>query len=233
MTDNPKSASDSGSAGPVADDARPSTKSDQTQIKGPGPRLVQHGSASNADRPAHVAAKDESTVSRPKTAGDFAQIASEPKSEFNSEPRREDTSVIAAVENDEATPRVEVSSAGVRQARLKVVRIEPWSAAKVTFALSVALGIVAIVAVTILWVVLSFAGVWDQINSSVTTVLSDNSGTFDITDYLGLGRLVGFTIMLSALNTIVMTAIAVIGSHLYNLAVQLLGGVDIMLSEDN
>lgn len=211
---------------------------------GPAPRLVKHGTPSNptgvteaapSRGGSHVVEQTEaagtSASSRPRTAGDFA------KQDAGRDPDRDPdrTSVITAVSDDPrgAGQRAEVSSAGVRQARLKIERIEPWSAAKVTFALSVALGIVAIVAVTILWIVLSFAGVWDQINSSVTTVLSDSSGTFDITDYLGLGRMVGFTIVLSALNTVIMTVIAVIGSHLYNLAVQLLGGIDVTLSEDN
>lgn len=206
----------------------------------PAPRLVKHGTSANPAGVTEAApsrggshaveqkeAAGTSAAPRPRTAGDFAKQDSEHDSDR--------TSVIAAVSDDSSSSRqrAEVSSAGIRQARLKIERIEPWSAAKVTFALSVALGIVAIVAVTILWIVLSFAGVWDQINSSVTTVLSDSSGTFDITDYLGLGRMVGFTIVLSALNTVIMTVIAVIGSHLYNLAVQLLGGIDVTLSEDN
>lgn len=235
--------------------------SDPTQVKAPAPKLVKHGTPSNPDattapesseRPKRAeptpnpsrsgAERIQNRLSRaatakadgvtpvahphPKTAGDFAR-ETQKRGGAN-------TAVFPAVEDDlKQAPIVEMPAGGARQARLKIVRVEPWSVAKVSFALSVALGIVAVVAVTILWLVLSFAGVWDQINSSVTTVLSDNSGTFDITEYLGFGRIVGLTIVLSALNTVVMTSIAVIGSHLYNLAVQLLGGVDVTLSEDN
>lgn len=219
--------------------------SDPTQVKAPAPKLVKHGTQSNpnatvppkapeppesAETRLHGRAEDRfddfTHNAQPKTAGDFARESSTRDAS--------QTATFPAVKDDlKHAPIVEMSAGGVRQARLKIVRVEPWSVAKVAFALSVALAIVAVVAVTILWLVLSFAGVWDQINSSVTTVLSDNSGTFDITEYLGFGRLVGLTIVLSALNTVVITSIAVIGSHLYNLAVQLLGGIDVTLSEDN
>ncbi len=164
-------------------------------------------------------------VARPITAGEYARTTSASASS---------TAVIPVVK-DEPRPspaQVAVASAG-RQASLKLVRVDPWSVTKVVFALTVALMIVAVVAVTILWIVLSFAGVWDQINSSVTTVLSDDSSSFDITEYLGFTRIVGLTLVISAINVVIMTAVATIGAYLYNLAAQLLGGVDVTLAEED
>ena len=166
-------------------------------------------------------------VSRPITAGEYARTTN---------PSPSTTAVIPAVRDE---PRQSTGAAAAataasgRQASLKLVRVDPWSVTKVAFALSVALMIVAVVAMTILWIVLSFAGVWDQINSSVTTVLSDDSNSFDITDYLGLGRIVGLTLVIAAINVVITTAVATIGAYLYNLAAQLLGGVDITLAEDD
>lgn len=166
-------------------------------------------------------------VSRPMTAGEYARTTDSPSSS---------TAVIPVV-RDEAPKSMGAAAAATaasgRQASLKLVRVDPWSVTKVTFALTVALMIVAVVAVTILWIVLSFAGVWDQINSSVTTVLSDESNSFDITEYLGFGRIVGLTLVISAINVVITTAVATIGAYLYNLAAQLLGGFDITLAEDN
>jgi hypothetical protein len=93
--------------------------------------------------------------------------------------------------------------------------------------------IVAVVAVSIFWVVMDATGVWDQINGSVTSVLSDDSTSFNITDYLGFARMVGLTLVLSAINVILTTALATIGAHLYNLAAQLLGGVEVTFAEEN
>lgn len=119
-----------------------------------------------------------------------------------------------------------------RRASLRLVRVEPWSVTRLAFVVSVAMMIVSVVAVSIFWLVLSMTGVWDQINDSVTSVLSDDGGTFDIKDYLGFGRLFGLTLVLSAINVVLMTALATIGAHLYNLAAQLLGGLEVTFSED-
>ena len=166
-------------------------------------------------------------ASRPITAGEYARTTN---------PSPSTTAVIPAV-RDEPRPSTGAAAAATaasgRQASLKLVRVDPWSVTKVAFALSVALMIVAVVAMTILWIVLSLAGVWDQINSSVTTVLSDDSNSFDITDYLGLGRIVGLTLVIASINVVITTAVATIGAYLYNLAAQLLGGVDITLAEDD
>jgi len=119
-----------------------------------------------------------------------------------------------------------------RRASLRLVHIEPWSVTRLAFVVSVAMMIVAVVAVSIFWIVLSVTGVWSQINESVTSVLSDDGGSFDITDFLGFGRIFGLTLVLSAINVILMTALATIGAHLYNLAAQLLGGLEVTFSDD-
>ena len=119
-----------------------------------------------------------------------------------------------------------------RRASLRLVHVEPWSVTRMAFVVSVAMMIVAVVAVSIFWIVLSVTGVWGQINDSVTSVLSDDGGTFDIKDYLGFGRLFGLTLVLSAINVVLMTALATIGAHLYNLAAQLLGGLEVTFSDD-
>ncbi len=119
-----------------------------------------------------------------------------------------------------------------RRASLRLVHVEPWSVTRLAFVVSVAMMIVAVVAVSIFWIVLSVTGVWGQINDSVTSVLSDDGGTFDIKDYLGFGRLFGLTLVLSAINVVLMTALATIGAHLYYLAAQLLGGLEVTFSDD-
>lgn len=145
------------------------------------------------------------------------------------------TSVIPAVKAETGPDQQQSSrEAGPhRQASLHLVRVNPWSVTRLAFAISVAMMIVGVVAVTIFWVVLDSAGVWQQINDSVTNVLSDNSSSFDVTDYLGFGRMVGLTLVVSAINVILMTALATIGAHLYNLAAQLLGGIEVTFAEEN
>lgn len=160
--------------------------------------------------------------SEPMTARDYARTTKESP---------DSTSVIPAVA-PETAPEAAAASGSNRRAKLHLVHVDPWSVTRLAFVVSVALMIVSVVAVTIFWIVLDLSGVWDSLNGTITNVLSDGDGAFDLTDYLGLGRLVGLTLLLSAINVIVMTAIATIAAHLYNLAAQLLGGVGMTFADD-
>jgi hypothetical protein len=137
-----------------------------------------------------------------------------------------------------ATTRRTSSSApsrAPRRARLRLSRIDPWSVMKVSFLLSIAFGIVTVVSVFMVWSVLGAAGVWTSINNTVSdTVSSGNnvSSSFNIEDYLGLSRVLGFTMLVSVIDVILITAIATLGAFLYNMAASLLGGIEVTLAED-
>ena len=121
-----------------------------------------------------------------------------------------------------------------RRARLRLTRIDPWSVMKTSFLLSVAFGVVTFVAIFMVWSVLGAAGVWDSINSAVASIVEGDSGnsTFDITDYVGMSRVLGFTLLVSVLDVVLLTAIATLTAFLYNLAAALLGGIEVTLAED-
>lgn len=186
--------------------------------------------------------RDSSTPgNRPLTAADYARTT---------KPSPATTAVIPAVKEkvektvekvldrdnkktkSGATLAPSPDSGSSRRASLRLTHVEPWSVTRLAFAISVSMMIVAVVAVSIFWVVMEATGVWDQINGSVTSVLSDDSTSFNITDYLGFSRMVGLTLVLSAINVILTTALATIGAHLYNLAAQLLGGVEVTFAEE-
>jgi hypothetical protein len=121
-----------------------------------------------------------------------------------------------------------------RRARLRLSRIDPWSVMKVAFLLSIAFGIVTVVSVFMVWSVLGAAGVWTSINNTVSDTVSsgNNVSTFNIEDYLGMSRVLGFTMLVSVIDVILITAIATLGAFLYNMAASLLGGIEVTLSED-
>jgi Transmembrane domain of unknown function (DUF3566) len=127
-----------------------------------------------------------------------------------------------------------VGRKGPRRARLRLTRIDPWSVMKTSFLLSIAFGIVTVVSVAVVWAVLGAAGVWDSINSTVTDVLGGESvDTFDIENYIGTSRVLGFTMIVAVVDVILITAIATLGAFLYNLAAALLGGLEVTLAEDD
>jgi hypothetical protein len=117
-----------------------------------------------------------------------------------------------------------------RKARLRLVQVDAWSVMKTAFLLSIAMGIVTVVAVGIVWSVLGAAGVWNSLNDTVQTVMGNS---FQIQDYIGTGRVLGFTMLVAVVDVVLLTAIATLGAFLYNLAATLLGGVEVTLAEDS
>ena len=137
-------------------------------------------------------------------------------------------------ESGSAAKRAAHAGKPPRRARLRLSRIDPWSVMKTAFLLSVAFGVVTVVAVLMVWSVLGAAGVWDSINQTVQDVIGDNasSSTFNVQDYLGTSRVVGFTVLVAAVDVVLLTAIATLAAFLYTMAAALLGGVEVTLAED-
>ena len=120
-----------------------------------------------------------------------------------------------------------------RKARLRLSRIDPWSVMKTAFLLAVAFAIVTVVAVLMVWSVLGAAGVWDSINQTVRDIVGgQDAQSFDITDYIGTTRVLGFTVVVAAINVVLITAVATLAAFLYNMAAALLGGIEVTLAEE-
>jgi hypothetical protein len=121
-----------------------------------------------------------------------------------------------------------------RRARLVLSRVDPWSVMKLAFLLSVALAVIAVVAVFILWSVLDAMGVFDSVGRTVESVTrsNDNAQGVDIQDYVGLGKVLSVTIMLSAVNAVLLTALCTLAAFLYNMAASLVGGLHVTFTED-
>lgn len=117
-----------------------------------------------------------------------------------------------------------------RRARLRVVRVDPWSVMKTAFLLSIAFGIMCVVAVFIIWSVLGAANVFSSINDSISSVAGE---TIQIEEYIGMERALSFTMLMAVLDVVLLTAIATLGAFLYNLAASLLGGLEVTLAEDD
>jgi len=113
-------------------------------------------------------------------------------------------------------------SASSKQVRLKLVYIDFWSVVKLSFLLSVCLGVVLVVASFLIWVVLNSTGVFDTVDKLLSQVLTQN---FSITDTFGLSQVMLFTFVIAILNVIVGTALGAIGALLYNLSVRFTGGL--------
>lgn len=122
---------------------------------------------------------------------------------------------------------------GPRRARLRLTRIDPWTVMKTAFLLSIAFAVVTVVSVAMVWQVLGAAGVWDSINSTIQEAIGgEDVADFQVEDYVGTSRVLGFTMLVAAIDVILITAGATLTAFLYNMAAALLGGVEVTLAED-
>lgn len=118
---------------------------------------------------------------------------------------------------------VETSEAPVRQVRLHLTHIDPWSVAKGAFVLGVTIAGVLLVATTVLWLMLSSAGVFDAV-SSLWSDASGNTGSG--VSFLSLGRLLGLTMVISAIEIVLLSVLSTLFAVLYNLSVGFTGGFE-------
>jgi hypothetical protein len=113
-----------------------------------------------------------------------------------------------------------------RRARLLVRHIDPWSTLKFSLVVAVALFFVWLVAIGVLYGVLDGMGVFNKINS-LYDELSGSTGQRIITP----GLVLGTATLVGAVNIVLMTALTTIGSFVYNICSDLVGGIEITLAE--
>ena len=121
-----------------------------------------------------------------------------------------------------------------RKARLRLARIDPWSVMKTTFLFSIAFGVMMVVATFALWSVLAGSGALESLNTLINTLISSEQEgtTFKIEDYLGVQRILGFSVVVAAIDVVIITAVATLFAFLYNLSAFVMGGLEVTLAED-
>ncbi|MGI5444410.1 DUF3566 domain-containing protein [Streptomyces sp. CA-243310] len=120
-----------------------------------------------------------------------------------------------------------------RKARLRVAKADPWSVMKVSFLLSIALGVCTVVASVVLWMVMDAMGVFSTVGGTISEATGSNeSNGFDLQSFLSLPRVLIFSSVIAVIDVVLMTALATLGSFIYNLSAGFVGGVELTLAED-
>lgn len=120
-----------------------------------------------------------------------------------------------------------------RKARLRVAKADPWSVMKVSFLLSIALGICTIVAAAVLWMVMDAMGVFSTVGGTISEATGSNeSNGFDLQAFLSLPNVLMFTSIIAVIDVVLATALATLGAFIYNLSAGFVGGVELTLAED-
>lgn len=115
-------------------------------------------------------------------------------------------------------------SSGGKQVRLRLVHVDVWSATRLAFLLSLVLSLAMVLATFLIWLVASQAGLFAQLNSLLST-LSAGDQSFNVTSMFGIGRLMGFSLLLAVVSTVFGTLFGFLCALLYNLAVRVSGGL--------
>jgi hypothetical protein len=120
-----------------------------------------------------------------------------------------------------------------RKARLRVAKADPWSVMKVSFLLSIALGICTIVAAAVLWMVMNAMGVFSTVGATISEATGSNeSNGFDLQSFLSLPNVLIFTTIIAVIDVVLATALATLGAFIYNLSAGFVGGIELTLAED-
>jgi len=124
------------------------------------------------------------------------------------------------------------SQAQARRAELVIARLEPWSVMKFSFLMSLVAWVVLFVAVAFLYFVLSSLGVFTSIQHTLTSVTSSSgSSGASLSHWFSASRVLGYTMLLGAVNIVLITALSTVGAMIYNLVTHLGGGIEVTLRE--
>lgn len=115
---------------------------------------------------------------------------------------------------------------GPRRARLQLRHINPWTVLKFSCVLSIALFFVWLIVVGLLYGVLDVAGVINKVNDAATTINGSGSK-----EPVTAGLVFGGAAIIGVINIVLFVALSTIGSIIYNLCADLVGGVELTLSE--
>ncbi|MFD0360349.1 DUF3566 domain-containing protein [Nocardia sp. GCM10030253] len=120
-----------------------------------------------------------------------------------------------------------VASGEPLRATVQIRRIDPWSTLKISLVISVAMFFVWMLAVGLLYIVLEGMGVWERLNNTVNDMVSHDSGSVGI----DAGTVFGYAGVIGLINVVLVTALATVGTFIYNQCCDLVGGIQITLAD--
>jgi hypothetical protein len=116
-----------------------------------------------------------------------------------------------------------------RQAMLQLKRLDPWSVLKLALVLAVVLFLIWLVAVGVLYGVLDGMGVWDRLNGTYADLVAGGQGSG--AELISAGRVLGVSAVVGAINSLLFAVALTVGAFVYNVSADLVGGVEVTLSE--
>ncbi len=182
----------------------------------PGADGQQNSSVATEQRTADQRTSEQRAAHAPGTPG-AGQPSGQPSGQPGNFPR---TPAAAPTGGRGARNR------GPRRARLQLRHISPLTVLKFSCVLAIALFFVWLIIVGVLYGVLDAAGVLQKVNDTVVQ-LNGSGSKPPIT----AGIVFGGAAIIGVINIVLFVALTTIGSVIYNLCADLVGGIEITLSE--
>lgn len=243
--------SDPGATAPIEKTGRDTVPGTRPDRGGPPPRgIVSSGTAAasisgqqapvtNLENPprgrtATATEEPERFVESPTSTIERDQLAGQKLPDLDAIHHTEAKRAAAA----EATTKPSARSAPTQvrantplRAAIQIRRIDPWATFKITAVLAVIGFIIWMIAIAVLYLVLDGMGVWEQVNTSFATVATADGSSAQSDDIFSATTVFGAAALLGAINAILITALATIGSYIYNICADLIGGAEVTLAD--
>nr|WP_308312457.1 DUF3566 domain-containing protein [Streptomyces sp. ISL-11] len=219
-----------------------SPKAAEAAPKASGEKTETAGKSEQAEKPEKAAkAEKAGKAGSAKTADPRVGMVTKPAkaaTEVTGAPQGTTAGLPAARRSEErqvppSAPAAARPAPRTRKARLRVAKADPWSVMKVSFLLSIALGVCTIVAAAVLWTVMDAMGVFSAVGGTVSDATgSSEGGGFDLESFLSLPNVLLITSIIAVIDVVLATALATLGAFVYNLSAGFVGGVELTLAED-
>jgi hypothetical protein len=119
------------------------------------------------------------------------------------------------------------SRQGVKLVKLKLVRIDIWSAVKFGFLVQVGLGIATVVLFFLLWLAASQSGLFGSLSGFLTTLIGNDNSSVNVASQISLPRVLGLGGGLAIFNIISGTLLTYLGTLIFNTIGKVLGGISV------
>ena len=117
-----------------------------------------------------------------------------------------------------------------RRVDLAIARVDAWTVMKVSFLLSVALGIAMVIGTAVLWFMVDGMHVFSTIEEFLKTIGAQKFPS--LLDYLRLPKVLSYATIVAVSNVVLLTATATLGAMLYNVIASLVGGIKVSLMDE-
>ena len=129
----------------------------------------------------------------------------------------------------EKQPPAKPARVPVKKVRLRISYIDPLSAVKTSFVLSIVFGIAMVFAIIFIWYLLNLSGSLDAATGLVSDVFVTG---FNIAGLLSFSRVLSLGILVTVIQVVVWTLITGLFAIIYNIFAEFIGGVEVSLSDD-